>query len=48
MSRRLSRYVSCAESHREKLLLDGKVFVPKIAAVAAYTFLKLVGGQKIH
>jgi len=36
------------ESHREKLVSARKVLYLVIAAVPAYTFLKLVGGQKIH
>ena len=36
------------ESHREKLVTAQKVLYLVIAAVPAYTFLKLVGGQKIH
>jgi hypothetical protein len=36
------------ESHGEKLVSARKVLYLVIAAVAAHTFLKLVGGQEIH
>jgi hypothetical protein len=36
------------EGHREKLISTGKTLHLVITAVTADTFLKLVGGQKIH